>query len=172
MSIVQTDEFIEAMNKKERTCPYCKSNKTESKGYRNQGLPNEAIRYTCLACGKSHSRYTATGEVIKREKKPKKETVEEVNKLIEQTDKRTKEVMDDKMRKAEADAILKEPDKKQEKDIANQTLNVRRSTKSRVSNYSTHPRDTADDILNRLMDLADKIAEKKKRRQEQDEEEV
>ena len=63
------------MTENTRTCPFCKSENTVSKG--SQG---NTKRYKCEDCGRTHSRNKYTGEVMTKNKTEVKEIVPEVKK--------------------------------------------------------------------------------------------
>lgn len=94
----------------DRTCPDCRSNSVQSKGYRTAGVH----RYLCKNCGRNFT-------VDTREKQ--EDISEEISNMNETG-----------------------------KEKANKTLNVTLTTKIRLESVKVHGRETADDIINRLID--------------------
>lgn len=115
---------VQDNQKATRECPHCHGKRIESMGYRDS--TNTVRRYRCKNpdCKKSHSRDAKTGELLS-------------DGLF---------MGADILRNEETIEILRKNQR------ANQTINIRETTKERFRNLKIYERETDDDILNRLLD--------------------
>ncbi len=120
------NEIIEPETDKKRECPYCKSHRIESMGFRDS--TNMVRRFRCKnpECLKSHSRDVLTGELT----------------IIDKT----------VLGKIDDDSSLELPSILLKNQRANKTLNIRQDTKDRIRGLKLYDRETDDDIINRLCD--------------------
>ena len=112
-------------------CPDCKSTSVQSKGYRG-----EAKRYLCNSCGRNFT--------VKSDDESNKKIVQQTQVAVAQKGKKEVEM---------ADEIISGVTSKDQK--ANQTLNVRKSTKDRLMSMKIYERETVDDIISRLIESID-----------------
>lgn len=111
-------------------CVDCKSNDVVSKGFREG---TEIRRYVCKACGRNFSIKPIIPVLVESEMK--EEPIQIETETIKQPE--IKEV----------EVVTAKP----ETDKANQTLNVRKSTKELLLSLKVHTRETIDDIILRLI---------------------